>query len=152
MDDVGQNVVFVVVGRQLGQALVGLVAAQADRVLCDENVWPLRDWLAEGDELELGGVKRGGQVALAVAQVAVGVVDGRAVASRRDGDHVVLVAVHVHPLEEPGVARPAVGDTDAVFHGAEGAAEAATEPQGRRAVHGVHRLDVGEPGADGELA
>ena len=138
---------LVVVGGQLGQALVGLVAAQPHRVLGDEDVRPFGDGLAERDELEVGGVKRVG-----IGRDARGVAGRRAVAPRREGDHVVLVAVHVHALEEPGVAGAAVRDADAVFHGAERAAQASAQPQRGRAVDAVHRLNVGEPGADRRLA
>ena len=59
-------------------------------------------------------------------------------ATRPDGDYVILVAIHVEPLEEPGVADRQVGSVWSALHGAVRGAKTSANAHHSRVISRVH--------------
>ena len=151
---VAQDIVFIVVGRQHGQIVHGLIVLQVHRVLLDQGR-DLGNRCAQRDVLELGAIHTCPDI---LHTIGVGIKianvrddDVRPVA-RVDGRHIVLVAVHVEALDEPGVTGTAITDSRQVFHAGEGTPDGSANHDARRLLDGVHAGHPNEPGAGGKVA
>ena len=127
---------------------------QVHRVLLDQR-GDLGDRRAQRDVLELGAIHLGPNILIAIAigveVTKVGDDQVRPIA-RVDSDHVVLVAVHVEALDEPGVTVSAITHARQVFHAGEGAANCAANHDACRLFDGVHASHPNEPGAGWKVA